>query len=456
MIQLSPESIASRHVGPRERRPQLPALDGLRFLAALLIYLFHIVQAHRADVMTFPALDQGMSPLVTFLSHGHVATGLFFVLSGFLLTYVYSNEKGLLKTTRLTFWAKRWINLYPIYFLSLLLIAPLPALLPIAKKSGGLGELLGGMTSSLTLTQSWFPSFSLFWNPPAWALSAMVTFYVLFPWLLSAVSRASARSLQLSLVFLSLTAVAPAVLFLLLDPEGDALQVTSTTLGGFWLTALRFHPIVWLSPFAAGVVLARLFVLETVSAASEKGSAWQKLMRIPPQRLSVTIDVEVTDPSKTVIGRTLTWFRQYVHRVDIVLVLLIFVLSTNLPIPYVLLRHGLLTPVYLLVVRDLAHGHGLASRIFAAPLLRKGSKASFALFALQMPVGVWFAYLVIRSRSGSLVSLLSMVAVTIAVSYFTAQFFNRWITPVLTRWILVPKPSLARIKTEVDCSMSFR
>ncbi len=127
------------------KRSVIPAIDGLRFVAAVAIYLFHLQQAHAAGVMRFDAIDQLPWPIRNLLSHGHVATGCFFVLSGFLLTYVYTNDKGVLKTSVARFMANRWIGLYPIYLLSLLLIAPLPALLPIAPKDGGAVTLIAGV-----------------------------------------------------------------------------------------------------------------------------------------------------------------------------------------------------------------------------------------------------------------------------------------------------------------------
>jgi peptidoglycan/LPS O-acetylase OafA/YrhL len=64
----------------RQRR-DLPALTGIRFFAAWYVVLFHALPglARRYPV---PKL------LATFLSNGYLAVGLFFLLSGFILTYL--------------------------------------------------------------------------------------------------------------------------------------------------------------------------------------------------------------------------------------------------------------------------------------------------------------------------------------------------------------------------------
>ena len=81
----------------KKRRASLPGLDGLRLIAAVAIYFFHVIQAHDAGLMKFPVLDSIPAPISRIIGSGYIATGLFFVLSGFLLSYVYLDDKGRLK-----------------------------------------------------------------------------------------------------------------------------------------------------------------------------------------------------------------------------------------------------------------------------------------------------------------------------------------------------------------------
>lgn len=104
-----------------DKRQELSApffenLNGLRFVGAASVFLFHCVTLGRemwGDWMTAP-LWSGMSKV---LSKGHHGVGLFFVLSGFLITYLLLNEakvKG--KINALGFFMRRLLRIWPLYF----------------------------------------------------------------------------------------------------------------------------------------------------------------------------------------------------------------------------------------------------------------------------------------------------------------------------------------------------
>lgn len=118
----------------------IPALDGVRFLAAMLV-----VAAHAASMwMERFGHVEWLSPVKTFSALG---MSLFFVLSGFVIHYNYrsiTHEKGAMRR----FAVARFARLYPLYVLVVLT-----------------GVVIGGhwrqmepvqLISFLTLTQSWF------------------------------------------------------------------------------------------------------------------------------------------------------------------------------------------------------------------------------------------------------------------------------------------------------------
>ena len=154
---------------------RLPALTSLRFFAALYVLTFHsgasLMREHLGD-----------NPLTTFLVNGHLGVSLFFILSGFMLTY--SGERRNAQGFDLSAYAlARFARIYPLYLLSLLIAAPIrwPDLL-----SSPLASL-----ETLLMVQSWGPASSdrgWFWNMPAWTLSIEAFFYALFPvflWLIA-------------------------------------------------------------------------------------------------------------------------------------------------------------------------------------------------------------------------------------------------------------------------------
>lgn len=93
-------------------RKRLPALTGLRLLAALYVVSFHYA----------PPLSQGFD---VFTSAGYSAVSLFFILSGFVLAYNHIDmERDAITVDRGRFWLSRFARVYPAYLLALALMAP--------------------------------------------------------------------------------------------------------------------------------------------------------------------------------------------------------------------------------------------------------------------------------------------------------------------------------------------
>ncbi|HEY2820926.1 MAG TPA: acyltransferase [Candidatus Acidoferrum sp.] len=151
----------------------------MRFLAAWYVVLFH---AYPGFVRRYPLPHA----LETFLSHGYLAVGLFFLLSGFILAYTYDgNIDG--RMNRARFWEARFARIYPVYLLSLVMAFAF---------SGDLG--LDTRAAVVGMVQAWNPfnpDMAGAWNYPAWTLSAEAFFYICFPFVLPWLSRRSTRAL---------------------------------------------------------------------------------------------------------------------------------------------------------------------------------------------------------------------------------------------------------------------
>lgn len=169
----------SANLDPEARSP-LNALTGIRFWAALFIFLFHYGAGFAAR---FPSLR----PVSFVLSHGYLGVSLFFILSGFILTYNYDRRLG--KTKWISdFFVARMARLYPVYLLALLITLPVLAS-PLTS---------GQALAVLALIQAWtFPTSTAgyLWITQAWALSIEFFFYLIFPILLRPVCRLSARGI---------------------------------------------------------------------------------------------------------------------------------------------------------------------------------------------------------------------------------------------------------------------
>jgi peptidoglycan/LPS O-acetylase OafA/YrhL len=167
----------------RSKNPSLPALTGVRFFAAFYVILTH----------SLPWIKNRVSlplPVANFLSNGYLAVCLFFLLSGFILSYTYS---GLVPGVRnyAKFWEARFARIYPVYFFSLLLALPFQFSTLTLKSA----------LAVLLMVQAWnplHPELSGAWNYPAWSLSVEAFFYLCFPFIQTRIGSMSRGVLQLS------------------------------------------------------------------------------------------------------------------------------------------------------------------------------------------------------------------------------------------------------------------
>jgi peptidoglycan/LPS O-acetylase OafA/YrhL len=161
---------------------QISSLTGLRFFAAAVVVLFHFARPENRFLMTF-------------IDHGAVGVMIFFVLSGFILSYSYSLGPGSIRGNLKSFWVARFARLYPIYLIGVILFAPI---ILLAAKEPAWQRVASGLLS-LTVLQAWFHLLGTswgMWNPPGWSLSAEAFFYLVFPLACARLSRLSVPRLM--------------------------------------------------------------------------------------------------------------------------------------------------------------------------------------------------------------------------------------------------------------------
>jgi peptidoglycan/LPS O-acetylase OafA/YrhL len=320
---------------PNAPRPALKALTGLRFLAA-----FHVVIFHCAAWSSWSA----PAVVVNVAGAGFVSVSLFFVLSGFILAYTYAKPEGF-DARPLQFYAARLSRIYPVYVLGLLAAAPFFVSSRMQDGGPGFDRLVVEALAVLLLVQSYAPDLAFAWNPPAWSLSAEMSFYLLFPFVaprLFAMSRRRAAFVAGALV---VVAIAWPLLYLWARPDGLAHvdHATSAT----WLHVLKFDPLVRAPEFLLGVVAGRFF-LEGVRPSARAAS----------------------------IG------------VGACIAIVLAVLAAGDAVPFPLVHNGLLAPVYALLVVCLAVGAGPIASWLARPSLQVLGESSYALYILHLPLYV--------------------------------------------------------------------
>lgn len=155
--------IGSDSISMSPKAVQLDALTGLRFIAALLVFIHHIGNKF------------GMPHCRGCL--GALAVSFFFVLSGFILTHVYHGrlESGGVKR----FYFTRWARIWPLHFASLLLILFVAGRWNLSSISEQpLKLLMNG-----AMLQSWVPlrDYIFSFNGVSWSISTEFFFYLAFP-----------------------------------------------------------------------------------------------------------------------------------------------------------------------------------------------------------------------------------------------------------------------------------
>lgn len=243
---LAPELVSTEKEEFIPRKKGFSALNWLRFLLALYIVLFHTLKNYGSLKGTWLAAALGL---------GNMATSVFFVLSGFLLTYAYVVQKNGRPVDLRNFMIARFSNLYPLHIAGLLL-SLLPVAIIVASKGGitvptevsgtatrmlGHGELLAGLITHVLLLNAWNPFYMSF-NYPSWSLSALGCYYLLFPMLAPKIYRMKHTLLAL---------VALGIVFSIPGLVADLLGRTDVVTEGL----LHRNPIVRFPLFVAGMVL---------------------------------------------------------------------------------------------------------------------------------------------------------------------------------------------------------
>jgi peptidoglycan/LPS O-acetylase OafA/YrhL len=155
----------------------LPALTGVRALAAFWVLLYHLHPALRAYFGDVPFI----SPVIYM---GYQGVDLFFVLSGFVIAHQYADRLRNFSWQKYRdyLWA-RVARIYPLHLFMLLCVLGLVKLAPFFgfTINRGTDYLWFDFVRNLFLVQSWqFPAY-VNWNHFAWSISAEWFAYLLAP-----------------------------------------------------------------------------------------------------------------------------------------------------------------------------------------------------------------------------------------------------------------------------------
>ncbi|HKR07344.1 MAG TPA: acyltransferase, partial [Bacteroidia bacterium] len=99
----------------KENKIYFKNLDSLRFIAAMMVYLQHGVSG---SYKYLPIKNTVWEQFLATISNGETGVSIFFVLSGFLITYLLVSEYELKSKISLrNFYIRRLLRIWPLYFL---------------------------------------------------------------------------------------------------------------------------------------------------------------------------------------------------------------------------------------------------------------------------------------------------------------------------------------------------
>lgn len=176
---------SARRGNPRGQR-KVPALTGIRFFAALYVFIMH----YGATALEKAGAPQ---PINVFLHNGGFGVSVFFVLSGFILAHAH-REAFAAPADYANYLVSRFARLYPVYLFALALALPLALAHPRIRLDARTAAAV------LAMVQSWTDAFAhsgYAWIMQAWTLSVEFFFYLFFPFLINLLRRLGGVTLLL-------------------------------------------------------------------------------------------------------------------------------------------------------------------------------------------------------------------------------------------------------------------
>jgi len=175
------------------KKTQLNNVTSLRGIAAIFIVI------HNYSIYLISDINQFTSTFTPFISKNYIWVDFFFILSGFILAYIYIDKfkNNVEKKQYLKYLAARFARIYPLHIFILLSLFFLELISVVYFQFISTN---GGSHAPFTSSES-IPTFFVnlfmlqtfingtYWNQPAWSISAEWFVYIFLPFLLPIIYR---------------------------------------------------------------------------------------------------------------------------------------------------------------------------------------------------------------------------------------------------------------------------
>lgn len=378
--------------------PHMRALSGIRFFAIFHIFLFHLWTIHSIpfpEPLNLLLIDFVRLPdtVTGYISNGWMSTSFFFLLSGFMLAYLYWGEDGKITTKPRRFLFLRLSRIYPIHILVMVVLLVMGIKGMIWFDNRSFWDLVSSFLSTLTLTQAWYPPYVPVWSWPSWNLSAIVFLYCISPWLMLVLGKLSLKKMKLLLAALPFISLIPTLIYIVIRQMGH----DQGTNGSIFIGSL---PLFWVAHFVAGMLLTKVFSISRFIPSS-----------VNPKHSWISLG-------------------------DVCLLAVIILACSNIASSFDLrnfFRHGAMMPLYLIIILDLARGKGLASRIFSLPGMGFIGETGFSIFIWQAVIMQLCFAMLHANPALALHQLWMIIGGTVVIAIISTYCFEKPVQKFLRR-----------------------
>jgi peptidoglycan/LPS O-acetylase OafA/YrhL len=364
------------------KKPKILPLTSIRFFAALYVVLFHTIPR-------IPSQRSHHGMISRIIGLGYVGVSFFFLLSGFILAVVYLRDSPMVEKRK--FYLARFARIYPLYLVALLLDLPHFLYTQTYITHRGWEKMLSAILATGGLVQAWSAIDLQGLNQPGWSLSVEALFYLLFPFLGIALWQLRGRLMG------------P---FAVLTYAGGVLLVRFMSRSNLTQHQQAYNPFEHLYVFVLGICLAKFFIW--IDADNLRSQA---LQRYAPSLLLGSLAVFLAIP------------------------------ILDLPIPEMQLQHGVLVPLFALILLAFASDNAIISTLFSSNWLVALGEGSFALYLFHAPMHALLRHPIERF---GMPFFLIYLALTLGLSVASTY----WLEIPAKRWILRKKQTRS-FETEV-------
>jgi len=215
---------------PTSKDSNIPVLTGIRFFAALMIFVLHYADR-------FEVLGQSTYP---YLRQLFLGVQVFFVLSGFIIAYTYLEKASFEKPFLRTYFIRRIARILPLYLLLTTI-----TFIVIKNNFQSDWQWLKLFFLNISLVKGFSSNYHLTGIEPTWSLTVEETFYLLAPIIFVLIRKRKFFFLQVPLLWL--IGLALVGFFTIFPFDGFFSSLKFTAFVSFFGRCFEFYCGIWLA-----------------------------------------------------------------------------------------------------------------------------------------------------------------------------------------------------------------